>query len=357
MWRQGAQWGPLPPMDNVFVTTLEPARDSVADSESPAWMPNREALGDWFAETLRLAVQPESRVFFNAAASRFSQDRLLCARRGAVVGAKPRVFTGRADAIVFRNAAYRLAGLDAEGTHAEIPSFPRYPPRRITLLNRRGQRELLNAAAVEAALRATGLEVKVVENLSALPFREQVATMARTGLLVAPFSGELANMVFLPAHAAVIELFPYGLRSARHKSLAPLLDLVYDSLQQRVPTAHEGRGARAGAQAFYAKAYYDNCAALNISGFETLAHHSCRQAALGSPLLVDVARLAPLVADALEATGAFSHNNPAWKAEAARTGAAAPAFEAWLEAMENAAKEAEAAAAAEAAARGIERKG
>ena len=184
--------------------------------------------------------------------------------------------------------------------------------------------------AVEAALRATGVEVEVVNDLGERPFSEQVAVMARTGLLVSAHSGEMANIVFLPAHAAVIELFPFGLRSARFRNLAPTLDIAYESLQQRVPlAAREGHG-RAAVTALWGESYFRQCGALNVTGFDALSINACRQAALASPVVVDIARLAPLVADALEEIGAFSMLNPAWKEEAARVGVAAPSFEEWV---------------------------
>jgi hypothetical protein len=48
-------------------------------------------------------------------------------------------------------------------------------------------------------------------------------------------------------------------------------------------------------------------------------------------VVVDIERLAPLVADALEEIGAFSMLNPAWKVEAARAGVAAPSFDEWAQ--------------------------
>ncbi len=37
----------------------------------------------------------------------------------------------------------------------------------------------------------------------------QVELMATTGILIAPHGAHLGNILFLPAHAAVIEVFPY----------------------------------------------------------------------------------------------------------------------------------------------------
>jgi hypothetical protein len=178
--------------------------------------------------------------------------------------------------------------------------------------------------------------------------------MARTGLLVSAHTGELANVVFLPAHAAVIELFPFGLRSARFRNLAPTLDLIYESLPMRAPPQPSSAHGRAAAANLWGENYFRQCGALNVSGFDALTLNACRQASLASPVLVDIARFAPLVADALEAIGAFSLMNPEWKAEAARAGVAAPSMDEYTARMEaavaRATADAEAAAAAAAAA-------
>ena len=257
----------------------------------------------------------------------------LCARRGAIVGSKPRFFAGRGDAIVFRNAAYRAAGLEVEGSPGEVPSHPRFPPRRVTLLARRqgAPRALHNMAEVEAVLRASGLEVDVVMDpkLESLSFSEQVALMARTGVLVSAHGGALANMAFLPAHAAVIELFPAGLRSQRYASLAPSLDLHYAALHSRAWLPASERGG--ATDRHYTKDFYADCVAQNATGFEALARHACRSAAASAPVLVDVARLAERLEDAVDIIGAFSLQNPEWAREAARLGIAPPTFEQWKE--------------------------
>jgi capsular polysaccharide biosynthesis protein len=71
---------------------------------------------------------------------------------------------------------------------------------------------LWNAAAgtcdrVIEALNATGIPFELVSTLATLSFEAQVALMAGTGLLIAPHGAALMNLVFLPQHASVIEVF------------------------------------------------------------------------------------------------------------------------------------------------------
>jgi capsular polysaccharide biosynthesis protein len=49
-----------------------------------------------------------------------------------------------------------------------------------------------------AAANQTGLEVEVTSDLGKLPFKEMVAKMAETGILIAAHGAALVNALFLP---------------------------------------------------------------------------------------------------------------------------------------------------------------
>ena len=79
----------------------------------------------------------------------------------------------------------------------------RPPPLHPTNVTR-----LWNLDGIVAAAKATGLEVEYVPSMGALGFEEQVALMARTGVLLAPHGAALTNLIFMPQHSVLIEVRP-----------------------------------------------------------------------------------------------------------------------------------------------------
>jgi hypothetical protein len=212
-WLVGPQWT-LPPMDVVLF---------VGDGAYP--LGSRAELKDWFRSTLDLAVQPHTRYFFNDALRLLSPTRLVCATKAVIPGAKNKLFTGRADAAMFRQYAYQVAGLPARG----VLPHPRFPPRMITVLDRKGMngRGIYNRDLLIERVAATGVPYRLVSTMGSMSFAEQVELMSSTGILIAPHGAALANIMFLPAHAVVIELFPYLMKKNTYRYLANLLDLQY----------------------------------------------------------------------------------------------------------------------------------
>lgn len=197
LWRYGGQWGPLPSIDNLLF--VGPGTDIIK---------SKDMLGAWFNGVLALSTQPQTRTFFSDVGSKYGPNKLLCARKGGIVGTKYRVFSGRSDAIQFRNMAYKFAGVESANQQGDLGSFPRFPPRKITVLNRAGRtgRQIGNENVFNSVLQNFGVPFQVVTDLAALSFEDQVKLMAGTGILVATHGAALTNMVFLPAHSAVIEV-------------------------------------------------------------------------------------------------------------------------------------------------------
>lgn len=127
-----------------------------------------------------------------------------------VSGTHNMFFPSRADAWYFRQSAYDFAGLTRQGIH----SHDAYPPRKITIITRKRKngRYFENQAEFLAAVNAIGLEVEVIEDLGKMPFKQVVAKMAGTGILIAAHGAALVNAMFLPQHAVVIEIFPYYMK-------------------------------------------------------------------------------------------------------------------------------------------------
>ena len=212
-FKQGAQW-PMPPMDTVLFT-----------GDGAVVLDNVDALSSWFRRTLQLATQPHSRHYFNDLLKELNDHHFLCATRGAMPGVKNKFFTGRSDAWMWRQYAYAATGLLQKG----YASHPKYPPRKVTIIDRKGLngRGIFNKDELLEAVAATGLPYQLVPNMAALSFDQQVELMAGTGILIAPHGAHLTNAMFLPQHAVLIELFPYLLKKNTYRHLAQMADLNY----------------------------------------------------------------------------------------------------------------------------------
>lgn len=309
-WVVGPQWGPLPSQDLVLFLGWGGVQTD-----------SRAKLGSWFEGTLALGAQRHSQVFFNDLRSAYNATHLLCARRGAVTGSKPRIFSSHADAWMWRQYAYMATGLTAKGVLTQSI----YPPRRITVIERKGQtgRGLFNLPEVMELVRATGLPVEVVPRMDYLTFAQQVELMSGTGILIAPHGAALMNSMFLPAHAVVIELFPPLLKNGVFERLAGTMGLLYYSVHARTvlpPNMTHMMGPAFMASPEFAK----ECISTNISSTDAFLTRWCNQASKTHPIVVPLRVLRRHLDDAVDAIGAYSLLNPVWKAEAEKLGLPPP---------------------------------
>jgi len=106
---------------------------------------------------------------------------------------------------------------------------PQTVPRRRILLSRRlaGVRRVRDEETLLAALAPLGFEAHCLENYSV---REQAALFAGADAVVMPHGGGLANCVFLPRGAAVVELFDPTYLPTFMMPLADRLGLRYAAL-------------------------------------------------------------------------------------------------------------------------------
>jgi len=327
-------------------------------------------LRPWIANLLDLLVQNGTQVLWNsrwegemgvpaggaaAAAAKAKEEggaapppgeRWVCARRGAVLGLKPRFFNSIGDAHAFRLAAYALVGLPKEARAKD-----EWPPRVITLITRLGNRALENLDEVVPVLRATGLELNWIQEMGHLSFAEQVAAMSRTGILVAIHGAGLTNAVFLPAHAVVIEVFPYVMYASMYRDLAASAGLYYYRVQSLKPPNVSGAAAL-----LYEDAFVNQCdgEVRHISSPAAFLDYECNWRSKSSPLVLDLEQLRYTLALALDDIGCresfcevgYEHVN--FKKRAAELEAAKQAEKAAAAAGKAAAAGAAAAAAAEA---------
>ncbi|BDA48143.1 hypothetical protein COCOBI_11-4020 [Coccomyxa sp. Obi] len=106
----------------------------------------------------------------------------------------------------FREAAFRLHGLQ--------PPTEGILPRTITLLSAVQGEEVVNMNELLSALQdighTLGLAVRPYTATARAPFESYLSVMARTGVLVSRHGPLLANSIFLPPGAVVMELLPYN---------------------------------------------------------------------------------------------------------------------------------------------------
>jgi len=325
-WRVGSV-GRLPPQDFVLLGTAAHQYDPLVHFPKQIW----------FANFLALAAQPGARVLPPDVGRAYNASHLLCSRRGGVVGSKPRIFSGRSDAYLFRNMAYLRAGV-VESSHAlkksygiaatpfeqlvrgrlTIPSAPVFVPRTVTIITRKwhASRSIHNIeAVVEAVTGALGADAPppqvVIFDPDFTPWEEHVQAMASTGILVASHGAALANLVFLPTGAAVIEIFPWKFHKTTYRSLATSLGLMYLPIHaQSPPDPTDLTVNRFAGDCIYRRKFYDACIATYASAFQFNNNYLCLEAVKHQNIVVDIPALRNALDQAIDHIGAYALSNP-----------------------------------------------
>lgn len=303
-YKQGAQWR-LPSIDTV-----------VFAGPGAAAIKKVSELGEWFQASLKIATQPQTRAYGYDLVEHLGDDKLICARRGAVVGSKYRLFTSRADHWLFRAYGYREAGLIQQG----VQPHSRYPPRKITVLDRESNigRAIFNKKEVEAVVRGTGLPYEYVGSLGRKSFTDQVTIMSQTGILIGPHGAGLANSIFLPAHAVVVELFSIMMKKWSYSNLAATAGLLYFPVYGWDTLPANYSSSFYGVQLMQDNYFKDNCLKTNISSYDANTMHACNSASKYHPVIVPIDTFRQVLKDAVDAIGAYSPQNPAWQAALAK---------------------------------------
>lgn len=108
------------------------------------------------------------------------------------------------DSRTYRERGWEMFGISPP-LLAQDGGGPPRPPRQVTLLRKSTDRRILNEEELLRVLRQYG-PVKAVQFDANTTMGEQIAILASTGLVVSVHTSALANAVFLPPGAAILEL-------------------------------------------------------------------------------------------------------------------------------------------------------
>jgi hypothetical protein len=178
---------------------------------------------NWVMDMLRLALRPGlaspralPRMLFADELESLDPTAWLALERVLLVNTRYSLPSGRSGfvkpehAAAFREAAYAAANISFGGPAWEASVAPPV----ITYLMAMNHEPVVNSGEVLGALREVGDQLGMaVRPYSVTPgaaFPSFVASMAHTGVLVARHGPLLANAMFLPPGAVVLELLPYN---------------------------------------------------------------------------------------------------------------------------------------------------
>jgi len=236
-----------------------------------------------------------------------------------VLGEKSRLFTGAGDAHAWRRAAYAAAGVEAAA------AWPAYPPRSITIVDRRGTRGIANLEAVLALVAATGLPHRVVRVSGGWAWSEQVRAFADTGILIAVHGAVLANVIYMPPRAAVLEVVPFLGSTPVFRRIAEAARVVYHPIYARAPSAAALRAGAPGLQLYNESAYVAACREAGLSSADAALLVQCNVAPKNAFVEVPLDELARELAQALDEIGC--RNSICMDAQGGRTNYLRPASE------------------------------
>ena len=326
-------FGRLPPQSYLLFASEAVQRASGDDENTFLQL-------DWNKKMLELMAQPGHKVISPGVSASYSKKHLFCSTRGVMTTIKPRVFSGRSDAYVLRNAAYVKSNIllnneqfkeemkkrrsaDADDNAWEsmidrvrgeytIPSHPRFPPRRILFLIRSGgSRAFANLEEmVQLAQSLMGPtlpgslgipSVQVVEIDSSYSFEDQVRLMSNTGILVAVHGAGLTNSIFLPSGSSVIEIFPWKFVKHTYRYLCSNLGLHYQGIVTLEPPdpLDMNEETRFASDLVYSEKFFNKCVKNNLSASEFNFQDLCNAAVsavetnFAATLLIAVPHLSP----------------------------------------------------------------
>lgn len=186
---------------------------------------------------------PEVRVLLASSAPRFCREALeLLASRGSIRG-----FELIDDKVMLAMTEYAFAQAEAYSGFFHSTDIgvlregllPRVQPssgrsERLYLTRRQASRGFDNEIEVESALAAAGVRAVCLEDMT---IGDEIQLLSRAALVVAPHGAGLANLVWCPPSARVVELFSPKLKNDCYARVCSTLGLHYTPLW-----ATEGRG-------------------------------------------------------------------------------------------------------------------
>jgi hypothetical protein len=158
----------------------------------------------------------------------------------------------------------------------------------------------VNIEEVIPVLNDTGLTFNWIEEMGALTWDEQVAAMASSGILLAVHGAGLANVIFMPAHSVVIEIFPYVMYASMYRDVAASAGLFYYRIQSVRPPNDTTSG-----QLVTDEVFVNSCDGekKHISSPAAFLDYECNWRSKSSPIMLDIDKLRYTVAMALDDIG------------------------------------------------------
>lgn len=180
-------------------------------------------------------------VFYGDERANTSVD-LVCTRR-LVVGSKLGDMGHERVCQHLRTRAWRLFGIsEPPRAVSGFLQFPQ-PPKRVVLLQRHLTRKLHNVENVSDALRAAaesyGFEFELRTTKELKTAEDHVRFFSRIGVLLTPHGSQAMGGMWMPRHAALIEVFPPGYTDYAFNLLSGACNLWYYELQGLIPPGME----------------------------------------------------------------------------------------------------------------------
>jgi len=202
---------------NVFNAKYYLGNDIIPEAEKVYLLTHDEDLFDWQEQTLLTSLN-QSRKPKIIMPKQISGSQTKCFKEVAIPGYQLYFFPTREAGVAYKHSVYRQLGLEIGPV-----------PKKVTIASRSGRRSLVNEAELVNYIKNEyNLPVAVVR-LGSMSFKDQVAAMHDTGLLIGLHGADLANLIFLPENAALIELNPYRFYEHRFWGMAPLAGIEYFS--------------------------------------------------------------------------------------------------------------------------------
>ena len=182
---------------------------------------------------------------FRYGAPRF-QNVLVIDRNRAITGInkflEPLLPQARHWTPEFRRRVYAATGaaervVPSEARQLRCAYLPRRPPRTLGTLERQRLLGLLRER----------FDVVTEIDFGSLSWRDQVLQAAQTDILVGVHGNGLSNLLWLPRHAAVVEIFPPDFHAFDYQVMAELVGLSYFGIEGKKQGYVYVEGSREGA--------------------------------------------------------------------------------------------------------------
>lgn len=169
-----------------------------------------------------IIFQEETRAVWSQISTTFEnlpRDEWVCFEKIIVAkdmidGGPRTAFNGSRDASIFRKRMHRLYGIKTRAV-----SIRNDRDRKITLLHKAANRRIQNRSDLKALLSKFGT-VSEYEFTDQVPMAKQMNIISQTHILVSAHTSGLANAMFLPPGALVLEL--------RHRNFMTILEVTFE---------------------------------------------------------------------------------------------------------------------------------